>query len=272
MWRLPTNFPLSYNLLPCLCLTRSRRAWMEEWFCPSHCLICLGKALTSNTNLNDSSGNLGSVSEARLGLAQWPSLREHGKFAGSICHSQHELRKRTRKEWLNGLDPWLALVDVRRSAALVVLWDYQKLYHRGCIQLYRAGNRRNKNKSIHNSKYMSLLMLEVIEHCFPYSALEFSSICMSATSLAHQQRSIKTAQHYNKWQSYHSVRRQTLEILFQASRWIRPDPIHWKSALHWHKQRINVKLDISKGIIIASEVSLKQISLTGSWNKVLKRG
>lgn len=129
MWRLPTNFPLSYNLLPCLSLTRSRRAWMEERFCPSHCLICLGKALTSNTNLNDSSGNLGSVSEARLGLAQWPSLREHGKFAGSICHSQHELRKRTRKEWLNGLDPWLALVDVRRSAALVVLWDYQKLYH-----------------------------------------------------------------------------------------------------------------------------------------------
>lgn len=69
---------------------------MEEWLCPSHCLICLGKALTSNTNLNNSSGNLGSVSEARLGLAQWPSLREHGKFAGSICHRQHELRKRTR--------------------------------------------------------------------------------------------------------------------------------------------------------------------------------
>lgn len=43
---------------------------MEEWLCPSHCLICLGKALTSNTNLNDGSGNLGSVSEARLGLAQ----------------------------------------------------------------------------------------------------------------------------------------------------------------------------------------------------------
>lgn len=128
MWRLPTNFPLSYNLLPCLSLTRSRRAWMEEWFCPSHCLICLGKALTSNTNLNDSIGNLGSVSEARLGLAQWPSLREHRKFAGSICHSRHELRKRTRKEWLNGLDLWLALVDVRWSAALVVLWDYRKLY------------------------------------------------------------------------------------------------------------------------------------------------
>lgn len=123
MWRLPTNFPLSYNLLPCLSLTRSRRAWMEERFCPSHCLICLGKALTSNTNLNDSSGNPGSVSEARLGLAQWPSLREHGKFAGSICHSQHELRKRTRREWLNGLDQWLAWVDVGRRAALVVLWD-----------------------------------------------------------------------------------------------------------------------------------------------------
>lgn len=123
MWRLPTNLPLSYNLLPCLSLTRSRRAWMEERFCPSHCLICLGKALTSNTNLNDSSGNPGSVSEARLGLAQWPSLREHGKFAGSICHSQHELRKRTRREWLNGLDQWLALVDVGRRAALVVLWD-----------------------------------------------------------------------------------------------------------------------------------------------------
>lgn len=127
MWRLPTNFPLSYNLLPCLSLTRSGRAWMEERFCPSHCLICLGKALTSNTNLNDSSGNLGLVSEARLGLAQWPSLREHGKFAGSICHSQRELRKRTRKEWLNGLDPWSALVDVRRSAAAVVRWDYRKL-------------------------------------------------------------------------------------------------------------------------------------------------
>lgn len=109
---------------------------MEEWFCPSHCLICLGKALTSNTNLNDS-GNLGSLSEARLGLAQWPSLREHGKFAGSICHSQHELRKRTRKEWLNGLDLWLALVDVRRSAALVVLWDYQKLYQAETLSSWR---------------------------------------------------------------------------------------------------------------------------------------
>lgn len=90
---LPTNFPLSYNSLPCLSLTRSGRAWMEEWSCPSHCLICLGKALTSNTNLNDSSENLGSVSQARLGLAQWPSPGEHGKFAGSICHRQRELRR-----------------------------------------------------------------------------------------------------------------------------------------------------------------------------------
>ena len=127
--RLPTNFPLSYNLLPCLCLTRSRHAWMEERFCPSHCLICLGKALTSNTNLNDSSGNLGSVSEARLGLAQWPSLREHGKFAGSICHSQHELRKRTRKAWLNGLDPWLALW----MSGGVPLWLYYEII-RNCIR------------------------------------------------------------------------------------------------------------------------------------------
>lgn len=158
----PTNFPLSYNLLPCLSLTRGRRAWMEERFRPSHCLICLGKALTSNTNLNDSSGNLGSVSEARLGLAQWPSLGEHGKFAGSICHSQHELRERTRKEWLNGLDPWLALVDVRRSGAPVVLWDYRKLYqvetpsHHGCITLYRAQNQREKNKRFLNKIILRL--------------------------------------------------------------------------------------------------------------------
>lgn len=147
MWGLPTNFPLSYNLLPCLSLTRSRRVWMEEWFCPSQCLICLGKALTSNTNLNDSSGNLGSVSEARLGLAQWPSLREHGKFAGSICHSQHELRKGTRKEWLNGLDPWLTLVDVRRRGSsgrtmrlseIVSGWNC----HHECGQLYRAEKKR----------------------------------------------------------------------------------------------------------------------------------
>lgn len=190
MWRLPTNFPLSYNLLPCLSLTRSRRAWMEEWFCPSHCLICLGKALTSNTNLNDSSGNLGSVSEARLGLAQWPSLREHGKFAGSICHSQHELRKRTRKEWLNGLDPWLALVDVRRSAAPVVLWDYRKLYQAetlsSCMHATLQQRESEKKEEETISKNVSHLIFEVIEHCFPHLALEFSSICMSATSLTHQ--------------------------------------------------------------------------------------
>lgn len=103
--------------------------------------------------------NLGSVSEARLGLAQRPSLREHGKFACSICHSQHELRKRTRKEWLNGLDQWLALVYVRKRAALVVLWDYrkawqQKISHHRHIQLFRAEKqtkKKNKQKDLFKS-------------------------------------------------------------------------------------------------------------------------
>lgn len=67
---------------------------MEEWFCPSHRLICLGRALTSN--LNDSAGNLGSLSEARLVLPRRPSPGEGGKFAGSICHRRGELRERTR--------------------------------------------------------------------------------------------------------------------------------------------------------------------------------
>lgn len=158
---------------------------MEERFCPSHCLICLGKALTSNTNLNDSSGNLGSVSEARLGLAQWPSLGEHGKFAGSICHSQHELRKRTRKEWLNGLDPWLALVDVRRSAALVVLWDYRKLYQAGTLsswmhptfQSNESKKKKKNRRQFSNSRNISLLILEVIEYFFSEyrtSAVQFT--------------------------------------------------------------------------------------------------
>lgn len=176
MWRLLTNFPLSWNLLPCLSLTRSRRASMEEGFCPSHCLICLGKALMSNTNLNDSGGNLGSVSEARLCLAQWPSLREHGKFAGSICHSQHELSKRTRKEWLNGLDLWLALVDVRKSAALVVLWDYQKLYQAETLSSWMhptLWSREWKKKKMNLNEIfdfwnISNLILKVAEFCIQH--------------------------------------------------------------------------------------------------------
>lgn len=146
MWRLPTNFPLSYNLLPCLSLTRSRRAWMEEWFCPSHCLICLGKALTSNTNLNDSIGNLGSVSEARLGLAQWPSLREHRKFAGSICHSRHELRKRTRKgviKWVRSVAGFGRCQVECSSGCTMRLSEIvsDSLSHHGCIQLYKGEKR-----------------------------------------------------------------------------------------------------------------------------------
>ena len=245
MWRLPTNFSLSYNLLPCLSLTRSRRAWMEEWLCPSHCLICLGKALTSNTNLNDSSGNLGSVSEARLGLAQWPSLREHGKFAGSICHGQHELRNRTRKEWLNGLDPWLALVDVRRSAAPVVLWDYRKLYQAETLAVMCAPKFAKQTIWVkekvedrvvfrlwkHYSPYSSRLSIVLWMQCSGCAALQhFRSLCMGATSQAHQWRSIKPGQYYTKWQSYDYVRSQTWGISSQASCWIRAEPIHWKSA------------------------------------------
>lgn len=97
MWRLPTKFLLSYNLLLHVSLTRSRRAWTEQRFCPSQCLISLAKAHAFNTNLNDSAGNLGSLSEAGLGLAWWPSLREHGKFGGSICQSRCELENRTRR-------------------------------------------------------------------------------------------------------------------------------------------------------------------------------
>ena len=140
MWRLRTNFPLSYNSLPCLSLTRTGRAWMEERLRPSHCLICLGKALTSNTNLNDSGGNLGWVSEARLGLAQWPSLGEHGKFAGSICHRQRELRKRARREWLNGSEPSLALLWLEYE--IIGTCISSKLSYRGCIRLWRAGHLR----------------------------------------------------------------------------------------------------------------------------------
>lgn len=168
LWRLPTNFPLSYNLLPCLSLTRSRRAWMEEWFCPSHCLICLGKALTSNTNLNDSSGNLGSVSEARLGLAQWPSPREHGKFAGSICHRQHELRKRTRViKWVG------SMAGFGRCQGEVQLWLYYeiiwncikvKFSHCGCVQLYkRREAKEGKKKIIPKNFFQSPIWKEKVQ-------------------------------------------------------------------------------------------------------------
>lgn len=210
MWRLLANFPLSCNLLPCLSLTRSRRASMEKRFRPSHCLICLGKALTSNTNLNDSSGNLGSVSEARLGLAQWPSLREHGKFAGSICHSQHELRKRTRKEWLNGLDPWLALVEcspgcTMRLSEIVSGWNSVIVNASNFTEL-----RMKRKRTRDYYKFQKHFKPNFKGGWVLYLALQqFTSLCMSATSPTHQWRSIKPDQHYNKWQSYHFVRRQT---------------------------------------------------------------
>lgn len=158
--------------------------------------------------------NLGSVSEARLGLAQWPSLREHGKFAGSICHSQHELRKRTRKQWLNGLDPWLALVDVRRSAAPLVRWDYQKLY-----QAETLSSRMHPTLETRKEKYAP-----------PTCSGDISTLSLVC-------RSIKPVKHHNKYnkrQGYHS----------QTSRWMKADPVCWESAPHWHKQLIIQKMDV----------------------------
>lgn len=162
LWRLPTNFPLSYNLLPCLSLTRSRRAWMEEWLCPSHCLICLGKALTSNTNLNNSSGNLGSVSEARLGLAQWPSLREHGKFAGSICHRQHELRKRTRViKWVGSTAGFSICREKCSSGCTMRLSEaaskWNSLIANACNFAKRGPKEEKKSYYINHSKNISIL-------------------------------------------------------------------------------------------------------------------
>lgn len=208
---------------------------MEERFCPSHILICLGKALMSNTNLNDSSGNLGSVSEARLGLAQWPSLREHGKFAGSICHSQHELRKRTRKAWLNGLDPWLALwMSGGVLAALVVLWDYQKWYQvetllSWCIQRTKENTRL----------FFVPKNVDVIWKVF--SKFSSGTVCMSAIITA-QWWWIKTADD-NKWQRYHYVKK--FPFRHQTSG-IGEDPIHWKLVFPRHKQLIIQKLDFLK--------------------------
>lgn len=169
---------------------------MEEWFCPSHCLICLGKSLTSNTNLNDSSGNLGSVSEARLGLARWPSPGEHGKFAGSICHSQHELWKRTRKEWLNGLDPWLAFVDVRMSAALIILWDYRKLYQAlsSCIQLLFWGAVNHKKRTF------LWLVSEVTDHYLNIRMHQLTLCLVQQVSCIRNARSS-----HNEWLSHRLV-------------------------------------------------------------------
>lgn len=60
-----------------------------------------------------------------------------------------------------------------------------KLSHHACMQLCSKENQRKKKtikETISNSPNISHLILEVIEHCFPHLALEFSSICMSATS------------------------------------------------------------------------------------------
>lgn len=209
--RLLTNLPLSYKWLPCLSLTRGRRAWMEERFRPSHCLICLGKALTSNTNLNDNSGNLGSVSEARLGLARWPSPGKHGKFAGSICHSQHELWKRTRREWLNGLDLRLPLVDVRMNTALIVLWDYRKLYQAQTRSSWTQQWRDKKDiLYLHGTNILSFRGDWVL-------------FCGSGEA-SDTPGSVGRSDDAAGWEHI---------------------PVQWTSLLCWHKQLIILKLDIS---------------------------
>lgn len=105
------------------------------------------------------------------------------------------------QEWLNGLDPRLALVYVGRSAALVVLWDYLKPHQSEILSLLtRATLQRREPKE--EKKVIISIIPKIFQSLIQRG--KFSSLRMSIWYVSRTQKgSLFSLETHNNLPSRH---------------------------------------------------------------------